>query len=37
MIMNNYSKKQMLDETKIDIFTSNIKIIFIIVNFIEFI
>lgn len=32
MIMNNYSKKQMLDETKIDIFTSNIKIIFIIIG-----
>ena len=32
MIMNNYLKKQMLDETKIDIFTSNIKIIFIIIG-----
>lgn len=32
MIMNNYSKKQMLDETKIDIFISNIKIIFIIIG-----
>ena len=32
MIMNNYSRKQILDKIKIDIFTNNIKIIFIIIG-----
>ena len=32
MIMYNYSRKQMLDKIKFDIFTNNIKIIFIIIG-----